>query len=155
MPTTKKVQSRSEYMLLNRALSRASDEEADFLIEYIRECADTNGVFEPSELALHLASEKYGLRLNVEDISEDLVQVIANLRAVEIRADWLFSFYASAARWMEKEKSITTDVAMDLLAMAINEVENKIDTARSVLANHPEALADDIHRAAASLAAHS
>lgn len=144
----RKIQSRSEYILLNRAWDKCNDTEQDFLIAFLEDCA--KGQLSPPELALHHASKFYRLGISVDSIDDDMARVIRSLRMIELKAPWLFRFYSSVEHLMEQGPA-TTDMVADLLGMAIDDVETEVEIAKQVLWRHPEALADDIRKAAAAL----
>lgn len=159
VPTTQKelmpARKRSEYVLLNRVLDRCDESEQQFIRGFLEDCLKSG--FTPQEVALNNAAHHFRLGIHTEylDRDSDFAKIIRSLPDLFHTSEWLFRFFSQVAYRLEMnpEEKITTDVAADTLAMKIDEVEIEIESVRDVLRQRPEALAEDIQKAAAKLTA--
>jgi hypothetical protein len=138
----------SEHTLLARTMANVSTEDRALLYELLEDFAKPDGV-PLAEAALRVSSHAFGLGLLVEDVAE-FAEDFRALSWVTLFSDrWLYRFLHQIFERVNRRENLDPENVMDMLTFRLLDLEDNVDTARQVINDRPELLAEEIRKAVA------
>jgi hypothetical protein len=144
VPAIPPTYSKSEFALLSRVMVNASEGEREFMLEFLKRCAE--GGYTIPEAALWESTAHFGFGIEPDQI-ENRAKYYRGLTLVLLKGGWLETFLGLILHLVLDGRRLTPEDVMDTLDNDMQQFDANVDTARQILKEYPEIVAPEIKKA--------
>jgi hypothetical protein len=131
----------SEFALLSRVMANASEDEREFMLDFLERCAA--GGYTIPEAALGESTAHFRFRIEPDEI-EDHAKYYQGLTLVLLKRGWLQTFLGLILHLVLDGRRLTPEDVMDTLDNDMQQFDTNVDIAREILKEYPEIVAPEI-----------